>query len=70
MSDESREELLRRAKAELSAEEQTRLAEELLQSSARPNGTRSILELKGLGKEIWKGIDAAEYVENERRSWD
>ena len=29
----------------------------------------SILELKGLGKELWKGIDGQEYVEQERRSW-
>jgi plasmid stability protein len=29
----------------------------------------SILELRGLGKERWKGIDAAEHVEAERRSW-
>ncbi|CAN5716030.1 hypothetical protein BH23GEM7_BH23GEM7_09170 [soil metagenome] len=30
----------------------------------------SILELQGLGKEVWKGIDAASYVEEERRTWD
>lgn len=30
----------------------------------------SILELKGLGKEVWEGIDAASYVDHERRSWD
>lgn len=24
----------------------------------------------GLGKDIWKGIDAAEYVKKERESWD
>ena len=29
----------------------------------------SILELEGLGKEIWKGVDAAEYVARERDSW-
>jgi plasmid stability protein len=29
----------------------------------------SILDLQGLGKEIWKGIDAAEYVARERDSW-
>ena len=28
----------------------------------------SVLELKGLGKEIWQGIDAQEYVDQERRS--
>jgi plasmid stability protein len=30
----------------------------------------SILELQGLGKELWKGMDAAAHVEAERRSWD
>jgi hypothetical protein len=28
-----------------------------------------ILELKGLGKETWEGIDAQEYVDGERDSW-
>ena len=30
----------------------------------------SILELEGLGSEIWKGVDAQEYVRKERESWD
>jgi plasmid stability protein len=30
----------------------------------------SVLALKGLGKEIWQGVDAARHVEEERRSWD
>jgi plasmid stability protein len=30
----------------------------------------SILELRGLGKEHWRGMDATEHVEAERRSWD
>ena len=30
----------------------------------------SILELGGLGKKIWKGIDAQGYVSEERESWD
>ena len=30
----------------------------------------SILELQGLGKELWKGIDAAKHVAAERDSWD
>ena len=30
----------------------------------------SILELEGLGAEIWKGIDAQEYVRKERESWN
>ncbi len=30
----------------------------------------SLLELRGLGKELWKGIDAVEYIRGERDSWD
>lgn len=30
----------------------------------------SILELQGLGKEIWRGIDAQEYIDRERASWN
>ena len=29
----------------------------------------SILELRGLGKQIWEGIDAQEYVDRERDAW-
>ena len=30
----------------------------------------SILELQGLGKEIWQDVDAQKYVDRERASWD
>ena len=30
----------------------------------------SILELRGLGKDAWRGIDAAAHVDAERRAWD
>ena len=30
----------------------------------------SILELQGLGKELWRGTDASEHVRRERSSWD
>ena len=29
----------------------------------------NIYDIKGVGKEIWKGIDAQEYVNKERASW-
>ncbi len=32
--------------------------------------THSILELDGLGKEIWEGVDAQEYVDALRAEWD
>jgi hypothetical protein len=31
---------------------------------------RSLLELRGLGKEIWEGIDPDEYVRSLRHEWD
>lgn len=60
----------------LSASERLRLlaitAQELAQqepeSVERPS--RSIMELHGLGAEIWHGIDAQEYVDELRSEWD
>ena len=31
---------------------------------------RSLLELEGLGADIWQGIDAQAYVEEIRKEWD
>jgi len=30
----------------------------------------SILDLKGLGRDRWKGVDAVKHVAEERRGWD
>lgn len=48
------------------AQEVTRLLNGALDSTKR----LSILDLKGLGKEHWRDIDAAEHVEKERATWD
>jgi hypothetical protein len=32
--------------------------------------TRSIMELQGLRKEIWRDIDVSEYIDRERASWN
>ncbi|MGH9323075.1 MAG: FitA-like ribbon-helix-helix domain-containing protein [Vicinamibacteria bacterium] len=42
----------------------------ILEEVTRPSETVSILELRGLGKGIWKGIDPAVHVDEERGSWD
>jgi plasmid stability protein len=42
----------------------------ILDEATTPSETLSILELRGLGKEIWQGIDPAAHVDEERRSWD
>lgn len=39
-------------------------------SAALDQEPLSILDLQGLGKELWAGIDAARHVEEERGSWD
>jgi hypothetical protein len=38
------------------------------QVTAEPQ--HSIMELKGLGKEVWQDIDVEKYIEEERNSWD
>jgi plasmid stability protein len=30
----------------------------------------SIMELQGLGKELWQGVDVAAHIEAERAPWD
>jgi plasmid stability protein len=42
----------------------------LLETSLTQAEPLSILELRGLGKELWQGIDPAAHVEVERSSWD
>lgn len=38
-------------------------------SAGVTDSRRSITELRGLGKEIWRQQDAQEYVDQERDSW-
>ena len=45
------------------------LLHESLQHTDEPQN-HSILELAGLGAEIWKGIDPQEYVNQLRGEWD
>jgi hypothetical protein len=66
---------VRRLAENLTPDEQMRLIEDLSKSirqrvTLTPKPKRSILELRGLGKEIWNGIDAQEYVNQERDSWN
>lgn len=42
----------------------------LLDKTTEPPESLSILELRGLGKELWKGIDPVAHVKAERDSWD
>jgi hypothetical protein len=38
--------------------------------SAETGQERSLLELEGLGAEIWQGVDAQAYVDELRKEWD
>ncbi len=64
-------EVLLQAKA-LSLEERKELVRSLtdLIAMEEKKPTRSLLELRGLGKEIWEGVDAQEYVNELRDEWD
>jgi hypothetical protein len=63
---------------QLSLDEQLRLLEDLAEQIRQQLALKqvpskrkhSILELEGLGQEVWKGIDAQEYINQERDSWD
>ena len=48
------------------AQEVTHILEQVLRG-AEP---LSILDLQGLGKAAWAGVDAAAHVDAERRAWD
>jgi hypothetical protein len=58
----------------LRPEEQLSLVEiistTLKKTLGRKKIRHSVMELEGLGADIWKGIDAQEYVRKERESWD
>jgi plasmid stability protein len=41
----------------------------LLERAVGPASQRSILELRGLGKECWEGVDPVDHVRAERDSW-
>jgi hypothetical protein len=64
---------VRRQVNDLTPNEQLRLLEELAATVRRQvlvKPKRNIMELEGLGKEIWHGLDAQEYVNEERASWN
>ena len=70
------EEIYRQHIKPLSPAERLRLMEltvhDLAQQSSGLAGEprRSIMELHGLGKEIWKGVDPQAYVSKLRDEWD
>ena len=60
--------LQRRAKAKnLSVAQEVT---QILSAAIEEGEPESILALRGLGKDLWQGVDPAAHIENERRSWD
>lgn len=56
----------------LDPEERLRLLEDLaalVRRELTPPTQHGIVELRGLGKEAWDGVDAQDYVNEERASW-
>lgn len=68
-------EIMEQAKT-LSLQERKELVKQLVDTLETPSSQsparekHSILELAGLGAEIWQGIDAQEYVDQLRSEWD
>ena len=57
----------------LDPKEQLQLLESLavtIRQQIDKKSKRSILELQGLGKEIWKDTDPGKYIQEERESWN
>ena len=57
---------------ELAEREHRSLGQQIVHLLAESTGEptlHSILELRGLGKEFWKGVDPVEHVRTERDSW-
>jgi hypothetical protein len=50
--------------------ELAKLLIDMMDTETRPSHQRRLTELRGLGKEIWAGIDAQDYVDQMRDEWD
>ena len=54
----------------LPRDEQALLLQQLAKQAASAEPRTRITDLCGLGQETWDGIDAQEYVNRERASWN
>ena len=68
-------EFYQRQLAPLSAADRLKLIELLANglgeaTTASEPPRRNLMELRGLGKEIWEGIEAQDYVNQLREEWD
>lgn len=58
----------------LPLQERLHLAQRIIADAAATmeseNRPRSLLELEGLGADLWESVDAQEYIRELRREWD
>lgn len=52
---------------QLTPDEKLILKKRLVQRKTKKH---SILEIEGLGAEVWKKVDVEDYIRKERESWD
>ncbi len=59
----------------LSSEEQLQLLEDIaamlrqrVKNTQRPK--HNVMELEGMAKKLWEGIDVEKFIDEERNSWD
>jgi hypothetical protein len=70
MATDHSHEILKQVQA-LSHNEQRELVAQIEEGLRAPRpARRKLAELRGLGKEIWAGVDVREYLRKERESWD
>jgi plasmid stability protein len=58
-----------KARAKRNHRSVTQEVTQILEEAVSQPAAVSLLELRGLGKEMWVGIDAQKFVDEERESW-
>ena len=57
----------------LTPEEQLKLIEDIItvvRHRVTASKLHSVMEFKGMGKELWEGVDVEKYIDDERNSWE
>ena len=58
----------------LTPDDQLRLVEDLVANIRRQGighpKKHNIMEFRGMGKELWEGVDVEKYIDEERNSWE
>ncbi len=47
-----------------------RIADDLVEADANDEQPLSLLDLEGVGAEVWQGVDPKTYIDTERDSWN